>query len=70
MNFEYTFGNAVTLLAWLIFGTFILGWLCGCLIFLADIFSELRLTWQKGPASDRTSLSSFTDKTQWGNKYD
>jgi len=70
MNFEYTLGNAVTLLAWLIFGTFILGWLCGCLIFLAEIFSELRLTWQKDPASDRTSLSSFTDKTQWGKKYD
>tara|TARA_B100000035_G_scaffold304234_1_gene303718 strand:- start:209 stop:421 length:213 start_codon:yes stop_codon:yes gene_type:complete len=70
MNFEYTFDNAVALFAWLVFGTFILGWLCGCLIFLADIFTELRLTWQQDSASDRTSLSRFSGQTQWRKKYD
>ena len=70
MNFEYTFGTAVALFAWLVFGTFILGWLCGCLIFLADMFTELRLTWKKDLASEGTSQSSFTRKTQWRKKYD
>ena len=70
MNFEYTFGTAVALFAWLVFGTFILGWLCGCLIFLTDVISELRLTRQQDSASDRARLSRFTGQTQWRKKYD
>ena len=70
MNFEYTFDNAVALFAWLVFGTFILGWLCGCLLALADFYTELRQTLQQDSAINRSNLSSSADKTLWGNRYD
>lgn len=39
--------------AWMIFTTFIIGWFGGCLVVLADLFSEIRLILQGVPREER-----------------
>ncbi len=53
MNAEYVITEPIGFFAWLIFGTFLLGWFSGCLIFVAEIFTEVRMALQGVPREER-----------------
>ena len=53
MNLEDVMSEPLAFFAWLVFGTFILGWFGGCLIVMAEVFTEVRMALQGVPAEER-----------------
>jgi hypothetical protein len=53
MNLEDVMSEPLGFFAWLVFGTFLLGWLGGCLIVMAEVFTEVRMTLQGVPVEER-----------------
>ena len=53
MSPDYMMNDPVNFFAWIIFTGFFIGWICGCLMLLAETFVEIRLTLKGIPQEER-----------------
>ena len=44
MSTDYMTMEPLGLIAWLMYGTFLLGWFGGCLVVISMLFTEVRMT--------------------------
>ena len=53
MSPDYMMNDPLNFFAWMIFTAFIVGWFAGCLLVLAEVFVEIRLTLKGIPLEER-----------------
>ncbi len=53
MSPDYMMSDPANFFAWMIFTTCIIGWIGGCLIVVAEIFTEVRMALQGVSIEDR-----------------
>ena len=68
MSLEFMMSGPANLFAWMIFTTCIIGWFGGCLMVLAEVFVEIRLTLRGIPLEERPkesrSLSHYVKRNE------